>query len=253
MSRTISGLVGGALLLCGLTTLASGAPLLATDSGAHTAVDAALNAVRETFTSFESVRLHAQIDLSFYREPLRASESIQLVAAGQGAVDYIESGGRFRSTCVLSGGVPLAGSTDLAFDGDQTYFLSKSDGVLSIGAGEPTTDPCPLPNPLFLQIAFLGLDNDSCRSCYSTLHRLRDARLWQLPYDGATVQEHGNRLLVEFRPGTGKGAALRERVRFRERGPVGLLNRSNRFALMARYRALLCSRTGACIASQAAR
>jgi hypothetical protein len=68
---------------------------------------------------------------------------------------------------------------DVLYDGDLFYSFDRESKIVSFQKKEEVRLPTALPNPFFLPIHFLGIDDDSCQQCKMRLKDVRDSTNWE--------------------------------------------------------------------------
>jgi hypothetical protein len=98
---------------------------------------------------------------------------------GEGAFEYWLEGQKYRSRSTADARLGLASGLVSAYDGERYQLLFEADSRLSLYREPPTQVPAPFMNPLYLPVAFLSPEGDSCPACELTLDAIADETRWQ--------------------------------------------------------------------------
>lgn len=206
------------LLLTGLVALAAIALFLTWPalSGASSAQESL--SLQQQLAGVRSVHMRASFKLTTHGGARRS---------GTGTLEYWEEGERYRVTSKVDPGLGLAMDTDMAFDGQNLYFVSYQDGkkILSVSRQDVRARPTNLPVPLFLPMDFLSPGRDECNGCVLRLKDVSTDALWGTRLADAKVLR-GSGLSTELQiPG---GHYHRRPVHFRVRTQKGQVERIER-------------------------
>lgn len=128
--------------------------------------EAALRRLRDFYKNLSDVSLKAG---AWIWKPDRS---------GEGDFEYATSGAKYRLKVTLDPRLGFASGLEAAYDGETYQILSLDDSRLSLWREDPGLIPSPLPNPLFLPVAFLGAQDDACSPCDLSVSAVLDEKRW---------------------------------------------------------------------------
>jgi len=134
--------------------------------------------------------------------------------SGDGTFEYATSGSKYRLRVTIDPRLGFASGIDSSYDGDSYQLLVLDDSRLSLWRDDPGWIPAPLPNPLFLPVAFLGAQDDSCSPCELSMSAVLDERRWAARVGAARglSAKSGGDLELRLPGGTLQGKAYYFRV-----------------------------------------
>lgn len=134
--------------------------------------------------------------------------------SGDGTFEYATSGSKYRVRVTIDPLLGFASGIDSAYDGDSYQLLVLDDLRLSLWRDDPGRIPAPLPNPLFLPVAFLGAQDDACSPCELSTSAVLDEKRWAARVGMARglAAKSGGDLELLLPGGTLQGAAYYFRV-----------------------------------------
>lgn len=167
------------LALVGSVAVATGALIIQEKQGApHNEKSLfALEDLRGKFASINSVHLVANATVVIYGENF---------ATGHGSFEYWAEGDRnYRIKCITDKNLKLNTDLDIAYDGQHFQFLDLRSGMLSFGKQEDFRSHVSLPNPFFLPLEFLSIEDEDCALCRTRLSDLkREDERWKTRSQG---------------------------------------------------------------------
>lgn len=122
---------------------------------------AAIEKILQSYADVKSVELEATVEVNIFKSE---NETIN----GSGQFFYVADGNRYKYGSRLSDNLVAEGlmrNLDVAFDGSRFYMLDHQSKILSFQPQEEIRSPVALPNPFFLPLDFLSVNDDDCVNC----------------------------------------------------------------------------------------
>ncbi|MFN2453834.1 MAG: hypothetical protein ABR577_06395 [Pyrinomonadaceae bacterium] len=116
----------------------------------------ALEGLRAKYASINSVHLTADANIALFGSNFRA---------GTGTFEYWAEGNRYRIKCHTDKHLGFKTDLDISYDGKRFCFFDRGSGILSYRQKDDLRSQIALPNPLFLPVDYLSIDDDECPLC----------------------------------------------------------------------------------------
>jgi len=174
-----------------------------------------LEGLRKKYATARSVHITASAQIILYGANSRS---------GTGTYEYWAEGDRYKMKCHTDDQLGFLKDVDVAYDGKRFYFLDRGSGTLSYQQQDVTKTTGALPNPLFLPVDFLSIDDDDCYSCALRWADLKShSKRWDYRASGMKVKSQvkdettGHTVTeLEMPGGTKAKRAFKLRVRMAE-------------------------------------
>ncbi|HEX3526598.1 MAG TPA: hypothetical protein VH988_05995 [Thermoanaerobaculia bacterium] len=150
----------------------------------------ALHRLRSFYQSFSTAYMNAGTWFNFPNK------------TGDGAVELWLSGSAYRVRETIDPRLGLASGLEAAYDGEHYQLLYLDDSRLTLSREDPIQRPAPFPDPLFLPLAFLSPESDTCQACVLTLPAAQDNARWQERIGAGRTVEASSKAIVLALPGT---------------------------------------------------
>ncbi|HBB86806.1 MAG TPA: hypothetical protein DC047_04255 [Blastocatellia bacterium] len=115
-----------------------------------------LEKLRQNYAMVKSIHIVADAKVAVFGASFRV---------GKGSYEYWAEGDSYKMKCHTDPNVGLLADVDVAYDGKQFYFLDHASGTLSYQQQDVMKTTGALPNPLFMPVDFLSIDDDDCHFC----------------------------------------------------------------------------------------
>lgn len=115
-----------------------------------------LEELRQRYAAIRSVHMVADAQITLYGTNFRI---------GKGSYEYWAEGDRYKIKCQSDKHLEFLPDVDIAYDGSQFYRLDRASRILSYQQQDVSKTIGALPNPLFLPVNFLSIEDDDCRFC----------------------------------------------------------------------------------------
>lgn len=115
-----------------------------------------LEEMRQRYAAIRSVHMVADAQITLYGENFRI---------GKGSYEYWAEGDRYKIKCHSDKHLEFLPDVDIAYDGSQFYHLDRASRILSYQQQDISKTIGALPNPLFLPVNFLSIEDDDCPFC----------------------------------------------------------------------------------------
>jgi hypothetical protein len=115
-----------------------------------------LEGLRQKYATARSVHIAATARITLYGENFRT---------GTGSYEYWAEGDRYRTKCHTDSHLGFLPDVDVAYDGKQMYYLNHASRTLSYQQHDISKTIGALPNPLFMPVDFLSIEDDDCPMC----------------------------------------------------------------------------------------
>lgn len=115
-----------------------------------------LEELRQRYATIRSVHIVADAQITLYGSNFRV---------GKGSYEYWAEGDRYKIKCRSDRHLGFLPDVDIAYDGKQFYHLDRASGILSYQQQDISKTIGALPNPLFLPVSFLSIEDDDCLFC----------------------------------------------------------------------------------------
>lgn len=125
-----------------------------------------LEELRQKYAAIKSVHIVADAQIILYGQNFRV---------GAGSYEYWAEGDRYKIKCHSDKHLGLLPDVDLAYDGSRFYHLDRASGILSYQRHDISKTFGALPNPLFMPVNFLSIEDDDCPFCALRLGDLKSA------------------------------------------------------------------------------
>jgi len=115
-----------------------------------------LDGQRKKYATIRSVHIVADAQIAVFGANFRV---------GNGSYEYWAEGDLYKMKCHTDRNLGFLTDVDVSYDGKQFYFFDRASGILSYQQQDVTKTTGALPNPLFMPIDFLSIDDDDCHFC----------------------------------------------------------------------------------------
>lgn len=172
-----------------------------------------VESIRKVYEGIESLSFDGQVDIRIF--------SGNSQTTGNGSIEYAAQNNRYRYETTVPETLQQFGlmrDVETLYDGTKYYFFDKEARIVSFQGTEEVRLPNALPNPFFLQLDFLGNDDDQCTNCKMRLHDIKQSIRWPkrsstIDVVSSTIENGVRHAVLEMEGGTVDDIEYKFRVR----------------------------------------